>query len=108
MDTFINKYKPYYLSEFKMEKHIRIMIKTLFELDDLNILFIGNIGSGKSILLNAIIRDYYGLSKTDSIPEANVLYINNLKEQGINYYRNDMKLVPAPRKSFVQNGATLG
>jgi len=100
MDTFINKYKPYYLSEFKMEKHIRIMLKTLFELDDLNVLFIGNIGSGKSILLNAIIRDYYGLQKTDSIPEANVLYINNLKEQGINYYRNDMK-------TFCQSHSTI-
>jgi len=100
MDTFINKYKPYYLAEFKIEKHIRIMLKTLFELDDLNILFIGNIGSGKSILLNAIIRDYYGLGKTDSFPEANVLYINNLKEQGINYYRNDMK-------TFCQSHSTI-
>jgi DNA polymerase III delta prime subunit len=100
MDTFINKYKPYYLAEFKMEKHIRIMLKTLFELDDLNILFIGNSGSGKSILLNAIIRDYYSLSKTDTIPDANVLFINNLKEQGINYYRNDMK-------TFCQSNSTI-
>jgi len=100
MDTFINKYKPYYLDDFTMEKHMRIMLKTLFQLDDLNILFIGNSGSGKSILLNAIIRDYYGLEKTDSIPEANVLFINNLKEQGINYYRNDMK-------SFCQSHCTI-
>lgn len=100
MDTFINKYKPYYLNDFTMEKHMRIMLKTLFELDDLNILFIGNSGSGKSILLNAIIRDYYGLNKVDSIPEANVLFINNLKEQGINYYRNDMK-------TFCQSHSTI-
>jgi DNA polymerase III delta prime subunit len=100
MDTFINKYKPYYLKDFTMEKHMRIMLKTLFELDDLNILFIGNSGSGKSTLLNAIIRDYYQLEKTDNIPEANVLFINNLKEQGINYYRNDMK-------TFCQSHSTI-
>jgi DNA polymerase III delta prime subunit len=100
MDTFIHKYKPYYLSEFKMEKHIRIMLNTLFELDDLNLLFIGNIGSGKSTLLNAIIRDYYNIGKTGYIPESNVLYINNLKEQGINYYRNDMK-------TFCQSNSTI-
>lgn len=41
-------------------------------------------------MLNAIIQEYY-----KDIPmtrrEDNILYINNLKEQGINYYRNDVK-----------------
>ena len=68
------------------------IIRTLLEIDDLNILFIGQQGSGKTTLLYSLIREYYSLSPTANIPEINVLFINNLKEQGINYYRNEMKI----------------
>jgi DNA polymerase III delta prime subunit len=57
----------------------------------LNILFIGNSSSGKTSLLYALIREYYKLKKEDSLPESNILFVNNLKEQGIQYYRNEMK-----------------
>ena len=88
---FIIKYKPYYLNEFSMNEKVYQMIRTLFDIDDLNTLFIGASGSGKTTLLYAIIREYYGLSKTDPIPETNILFVNTIKEQGINYYRNEMK-----------------
>jgi DNA polymerase III delta prime subunit len=66
------------------------MIKTLVLIDDINILLIGNIASGKTSLLNTLIREYYtGFSLKEY--EENVLYINSLKEQGINYYRTDVK-----------------
>jgi DNA polymerase III delta prime subunit len=53
-------------------------------------LFIGDIGSGKTAFLNAVIREYYkGLEPTNYLD--NILHINSLKEQGINYYRNDVK-----------------
>ena len=41
--------------------------------------------------MNAIIREYYGLSKTSTFPEYNIMFINNLKEQGIQFFRNEMK-----------------
>ena len=66
------------------------MIKTLILIDNLNILFIGDIASGKTTLLNALIREYY-IGYTPKEYEENVLYINSLKEQGINYYRTDVK-----------------
>jgi len=91
METFISKYKPYYLNDFCMTDSIRSVLQTLFEIDELNILFIGGPGSGKTTILYSILREYYGLSKTAAIPETNILFINNLKEQGIQYYRNDMK-----------------
>lgn len=90
-ETFISKYKPYYLADFCMDDKMMGIIRTLFEIDDLNTLFIGSSGSGKTTLLNAIAREYYGLNKNGNIPETNILFINNLKEQGINYYRNEMK-----------------
>ena len=59
-------------------------------MNNLNILFIGDIGSGKTALLNALIREYYNGNDSHQILN-NVLHINSLKEQGINYYRNDVK-----------------
>jgi len=83
-----------------MGEDVFFVLKTLIEIDDLNIVFIGNSSSGKTTLLYAIIREYYGLSKTDSIPENNILFINNLKEQGINYYRNEMKIFCQSRSNI--------
>lgn len=74
-----------------MNEKMMSILRTLLEIDDLNLLFIGSSGSGKTTLLYSLIREYYGFSKTASIPETNIMFINNLKEQGINYYRNEMK-----------------
>jgi DNA polymerase III delta prime subunit len=90
-ETFISKYKPYYLHDFGMNEHMLKTIHLLMGINDLNLLFIGPSGCGKTILLYSIIREYYGLSKTSTIPETNILFINHLKEQGIQYYRNEMK-----------------
>ena len=90
-ETFISKYKPYFITDFCMTTKMRNVIRTLLEIDDLNLLFVGPTGCGKTSLLYAIIREYYGLSKTANIPETNILFINTLKEQGINYFRNEMK-----------------
>ena len=90
-DTFIIKYKPYFIDDFCVDLKFKSLLKTLFDINDLNILFVGNANSGKTTLLYAIIREYYNLSKTQPIPENNILLINNLKEQGINYFRNEMK-----------------
>jgi len=90
-ETFIAKYKPYYLHDFCMNEKMVSVLQTLLEIDDLNVLFVGASGSGKTTLLYSLIREYYGFSRTSGIPETNILFINNLKEQGIHYYRNDMK-----------------
>jgi len=89
--TFISKYKPYFVNDFYADESFKCVLKILFDLDDINVLFIGNSNTGKTTLLYAIIREYYGLSKDSSFPENNILHINNLKEQGINYFRNEMK-----------------
>ena len=59
-------------------------------MDNLNILFIGDAGSGKTSILNTLIREYYK-DVPNNIYNENVLHINSLKDQGINYYRNDCK-----------------
>jgi len=90
-ETFISKYKPYSLKTFCMNPKTKSALETLFLINDLNILFIGDTGLGKTTVLYCLLRDYYGLSKTDNLPETNIMFINNLKEQGIHFYRNEMK-----------------
>jgi DNA polymerase III delta prime subunit len=88
---WITKYKPYYLDDFEMDTKTIKVIQTLLEIEDLNMLIISNVCSGKTSLLYSILRQYYGLSKNETISENNIMFINNLKEQGINYFRNEMK-----------------
>ena len=86
--TFLKKYKPKKYNDFAIDKELIEVLKTLIKINTLNILFIGDTSSGKSSLLDATIREYYN---SDNIPKDNVLYINNLHEQGISYYRNEVK-----------------
>ena len=87
---FIHKYQPLFFDDFGSDNEVIQMLKTFILMDNLNVLLIGDLGSGKTSILNAIIKEYYiGLTSTDY--KENVLYINSLKEQGINYYRTDVK-----------------
>jgi len=87
---FIDKFQPIYFKDFEIDDKIIDIFKTLISMDNLNILLIGDMASGKTSLLNAIMKEYYaGTSQKDY--EENILYINSLKEQGINYYRSDVK-----------------
>jgi DNA polymerase III delta prime subunit len=90
-NTFIAKYKPYFIDNFTFAPNIIDTIKILIKTDNLNTLFIGNPSSGKTSLLFAIVREYYNLDKDAPFPENNILFINNLKEQGIQYFRTEMK-----------------
>ena len=87
--SFLYKYQPLWLNEFDLEEDLNTLLKTLLEMNVLNILFIGESGSGKTSLINAIIHEYY--ETVNIAGNDNILYINNLKEQGITYYRVDVK-----------------
>ena len=82
---FIHKYQPLYFNDFGLNNSVVNILKTLILSDNLNVLIIGDMASGKTSLLNAMIREYY-IDYTPKDYEENVLYINSLKEQGINYY----------------------
>ena len=84
------KYRPYYVSDFNMNERFLNVYNILSKIDDLNILFVGGENSGKTSLLYATIRDYYKLTRDDALPNAEIMFINNLKEQGINYFRSEL------------------
>jgi DNA polymerase III delta prime subunit len=87
---FVNKYQPLIFNDFGIDEEIIKILNTLIVMDNLNILLIGDVASGKTSLLNSLIREYY-IGHNPKEYEDNIMYINNLKEQGINYYRNDVK-----------------
>jgi len=108
--SFLRKYQPLFYKDFIMEKDYICLLNTLKDMDNLNILIVGNHGSGKTSLLEATIKEYYNeyhqLNNNDKF--NNILYINNLKEQGIQYYRNEVKtfcqtksLIPGKKKFIV-------
>ena len=84
---FIYKYKPKNIEDFNLENKVSILINTLIDSNLLNILLVGNAGSGKSTLIDCIIKSYYG----ENYDKTNILIINSLKDQGIAYYRTEVK-----------------
>ena len=90
-ESFMTKYKPYKIDNFYLDTNVKDAIKTFIKMDELNIMMYGNHDTGKTMLVESIIREYYGLNNYDNLPETNVLYINNLKEPGVQFYRNEMK-----------------
>ena len=88
---FIHKFQPIYFEDFEIDESVITVLNTLIKMDNLNILFIGDMGSGKTSLLNALIKEYYKDNNSTNNYNDNILHINNLKDQGINYYRNDVK-----------------
>ena len=76
---FISNYKPHSLDGFFSSSKFKSVLRTLLEIDDINILFIGNTCSGKTILLHTLIREYYQLVSQQPLPDNNILYVNNLK-----------------------------
>jgi len=84
---FIYKYQPVLLTDFEMDKDFFSLIQALINMDSLNILFVGDVGSGKTTIINAIVKNYFNSNSYSD----DVLSINSLKEQGITYYRTDVK-----------------
>jgi len=93
---FIYKYQPRLFKDFEIEENTKKVISTLININLANILLTGDTGCGKTSLIYAIIREYY----KDTPYTENILSINNLKEQGITYYRNDVK-------TFCQTSCTI-
>ncbi len=66
----------------------RDILRTLIGMDILHILIIGGPGTGKSTLSRLIVAEYYGPARH---VKDNVLVINSLKEQGVQYYRTEVR-----------------
>jgi DNA polymerase III delta prime subunit len=83
---FLKKYQPTNLHDFNISDFTKEIINKYIKSDKLFFIIHGNSISGKTSLINVILKEYYGELKNN-----NILFFNLLKENGINYYRNDLK-----------------
>jgi replication factor C subunit 2/4 len=100
--SILYKYEPKRLEDFSHEKETINFIKNMIAINNLNFLLFGGAGTGKTVLLNAIVHEYYN----GNVNKDNILYINNLNEQGISYYRNEMKIF-CQSSSLIKNKKKL-
>lgn len=85
-DNFLKKYKPTTLDDFNISEFTKQLVTSYINNSKLLFIIHGNSISGKTTLINTILNIYYNNNINN-----NVLFCNLLKEQGINYYRNDLK-----------------
>jgi len=83
--SILHKYTPTTIDEFQFPETLKVL---LHKMKSLNMLFVGNSGTGKTTLLKNMVREYFADVSNFS---DNVLYINSLSDNGINYYRNEVK-----------------
>lgn len=84
------KYQPVKIDDFELDLHLIRLLKNMIMMDNLSLMLIGNSGSGKSTLINVLINEYYkNIDKHEK--NNNIMVINTLKEQGIQYYRHEVK-----------------
>jgi DNA polymerase III delta prime subunit len=96
---FSEKYRPKTLKDFGFHSEMTETLESFLAMDRLALLFVGDSGSGKTALLNTLVHTYY---TPYTYPEFvhNILFINNLKDQGFSFYRNEMKSFCQSRSIF--------
>ena len=87
-ESFLKKYVPQKLDDFLLKPDVITFLQYLQNTNALNILINSCMGGGKTTLMNLLLNQYYGNVVNRN---ENVMILNCLKEQGIQYYRNEVK-----------------
>ena len=91
MNNLFNiKYQPKKIEDFEFDENLKQLFINMVIMDNLSLMIIGNSGSGKTTLINVLINEYYKDINNQN-RNNNIMIINTLKEQGIQYYRNEVK-----------------
>lgn len=86
---FLIKYKPTTFLNMNIDDNIKKLLYSLFELDSIVVMLVGDNGCGKTTLINCILNEYYK-DTANAIKNEHVLYINSIKEQGIQTQKNEL------------------
>jgi replication-associated recombination protein RarA len=89
-ELLIHKYKPKNIDQLLLSENNKDLLKNFLTNNYYNIIFEGGSGCGKSSLINIILQHYY--KGNNKIIESNVCYISLLKDQGINFYKNEVRI----------------
>jgi len=96
---FSEKYRPKTIAELGFPNEMTELLETFLKIDQLCLLFVGESGCGKTNLLNILVHTYYAPYKFSEYSN-NIMFINNLKDQGFSFYRNEMKTFCQSRSLF--------
>jgi replication-associated recombination protein RarA len=102
---FVKTFQPQRLDDFSQSPEMVSCVRTLLALGTGHVLLMGGTTTGKTSMLQAIVRDYFsdvdfGTSTPNHVMDQ-VLYVNNcIKEQGIQYCRTDVKTFCQTRPLF--------
>lgn len=91
MINFIEKYTPNTFDDFIMNNETKNLLNVFIEINKLNILIIGDSGTGKTTLLNTLLNTYYKNVSLNNKKNDLILHINLLKDQGIHIFRQNIK-----------------
>jgi len=83
-----DKYRPLNLDAFQLDKPTHGALRSLITMNCLNILLYGNQSCGKTTLVDVLVHEYYGKNVD---PVTQIMHINSLREQGVRFYKSDMK-----------------
>lgn len=77
---------PKTLSEHDFNTDVTRVLTSFIEQDDINVVLIGEGGSGKTTIINNVLNDYFrGFEAT-----SNIMHINILNEHGNTFFRNNL------------------
>lgn len=97
---FSEKYRPKTLADFGFSAEMTHILASFLNHDRIHCLFVGDSGSGKTTLLDVLVQTYYsGYEYAEYM--HNILVINNLKDHGFSFFRNEMKTFCQSRSSFI-------
>jgi replication-associated recombination protein RarA len=88
-NLLIHKYKPQTIDELLLSTNNKHLLSKYLENSYFNLILEGESGCGKSSLINIIIKHYYN---NNNLINTYVCYISLLKDQGINFYKNEVKI----------------
>ena len=86
----IHKYKPQKIDDLLLNDNNKYLLHKYLENSYFNLIIEGESGCGKSSLINIIIKHYF--NNNTNLITNHVCYISLLKDQGINFYKNEVKI----------------
>ena len=86
----IHKYKPQKIDDLLLSNNNKYLLHKYLENSYFNLIIEGESGCGKSSLINIIIKHYF--NNNTNLIANHVCYISLLKDQGINFYKNEVKI----------------
>ena len=84
----LHKYAPTNLDQFKLSDEVRNFYRMLIQSNTLHIMLVGE---RKTSLIHAMLREYYCDVNLNIQTSNNVMYINNMIEHGVAFYRQSLK-----------------